>query len=363
MISCEIYAYGTSEQVSLIYTGFALLAAKKQINLTYNFNQYSRHGKTPVQFVSPDDLQGVFVVLNKNKTIFYDTTDGENMINEALDVSDIYFKRSYLETAIPTEYKAKVFPFGLNFPVYKGVFDWFEFYRLYFSRRNYKESPRELIKWVLRNVSIRYNPTVRKMHVAPKPNQEPRVLFMVRTWDPDYFPAALADENKEMWQKTCRDTNETRALVIETLRKELGDKFYGGFAKNEHAEKNYKNLLLEDNNLSKKKNYVKILHDHSICIATTGLYNSIGWKFGEYVAFSKAIVSEKLYYTVPGSFDAGKNYLEFDTAKECVKQTLNLFENDTLRRQMMENNYNYYKEYLSPDKQILRTLNISLGIN
>src|SRR5437879_2798125 len=279
MITCEVYAYGTSEQVSLIYTGFALLAAKKQINLTWNFDQYSRYGKTPGQFVSPYDLQGVFVVINQNKTIFYDTTDGENMVNDALNVSDIYFKRSYLESAIPAEYMGKVFPLGLNFPVYKGMFDRFEFYRLFFSSRNYKKSPRELIKWILRNAFIKYNPTVKNMHFSPKTNQEPRVLFMVRTLDPDNFPAALTEENKEMWRKTCTDTNETRASVIKTLRKELGSRFYGGFSKNEHAEKSYKDLLLEDNNLSKKKNYLKILHNHAICIATTGLYNSISCKF------------------------------------------------------------------------------------
>jgi hypothetical protein len=98
------------------------------------------------------------------------------------------------------------------------------------------------------------------------------------------------------------------------------------------------------------------LHEYPICIATTGLYNSIGWKFGEYVAFSKAIVSEKLLYEVPGNFGPGKNYAEFETAEQCVDQAVALVNEKTTREQMMENNYRYYNEYLAPDKLVWRTL-------
>ncbi|MDB5155164.1 MAG: hypothetical protein JWR54_3915 [Mucilaginibacter sp.] len=361
MIQCEIYIYSTADHAELVYTGFTLLAARGEIQLTYNFNQYSRYGITPMQFVKPHDLQGVFVVINQGKTIFYDTSDGENLIEAAAQVSDMYFKRSYRQSAIPDKYKESVFPFGLNYQVHAGMFDRNEFYRLFFSGRNYTKSPKELLKWILRNISIKYNPTIKNMNSLPQPNQDPRVLFMSRTWDPDNCPYPIPDKYKEIWKQECISINETRASVIKILRKELADRFYGGFSQSTYSLKHYKDSLLKDNKASRKENYMKILRKHPICIATTGLHNSISWKFAEYIAFSKAIVSEKLYFTVPGNLEAGKNYLEFNNAEECVKQTLNLFEDKILRAQMMENNYDYYKKYLLPDKIILRTLNIALN--
>lgn len=43
-----------------------------------------------------------------------------------------------------------------------------------------------------------------------------------------------------------------------------------------------------------------MVKESDICITTTGLHRSIGWKFAEYIAASKAIVTEKLNYS-PGT--------------------------------------------------------------
>jgi hypothetical protein len=363
MIQCEVYVYSTSDHVALILTGYTLLAASGEIQLSYNYKPYSRNGKTPQQSVKPYDLQGLFVVINHDKTIFYDTGDAETLVEDALEASDIYFKRSYRLSAIPDKYQEKVLPSGLNFQVYAGLFDRYEFCRLFFSGRNYTQSPKELVKWILRNTSIKFNPTVKNMRFLPKPDQDAKVLFMARTWDADYCPYPVSDEFKEVWKRECININESRAIVIKKLRKELGGQFYGGFSYSDYTLKHYKDALLNDNSVSKKRNYIKILQQHPICIATAGLYNSIGWKFGEYVAFSKAIVSEKLYFTVPGGLEAGTNYLEFNNAEECIIQTLKLVEDKTLRGQIMESNKAYFEKYLSPEKLVWRTLNIALITN
>jgi hypothetical protein len=360
MIKCEVFSYSTSDHATLIHTAFTLLAARGDIEITYNFKQYSRFGKTPQQFVDPYDLQGVFVVVNQEKTIFYDTSDGEALLEDVLEVADLYFKRSYRENAIPDQYKEKVFPLGLNYQVYAGMFDMHEFYRLFFSARNYTKSPKELVKWVLRNTLLKYNPTLKNMHLPPQPNQKPGVLFMTRAWDADNCPYPIPEEFKEVWRLECIGINETRAEVIKILRKELGSRFYGGFAHSSYTLKHYKDSVLEDNNAASKGNYMKILRKYPICIATTGLHHSTGWKFAEYVAFSKAIVSEELCFSVPGNLEADRNYLEFNNAEECVTQALKLFEDKTQRVEMMEDNYEYYKKYLLPDKIVLRTLHIAL---
>ena len=360
MIYCQLYIYSTSEHISQLCTGFKLLESQKKIRLSYEFAAYSRDGRTPLQTVRPYDLQGMFVVVNGTTTIFYDTTDGENLITEALDVSDFYFKRSYRSEAIPGKYKDIVFPLGLNYEVYTGAFDKVEFSRFFANRRNFK-SPKELIKSAMRNIGLKYNPTISNMHMAPESSRKPKVLFMARTWDPDNYTGGFPAENRELWKIFCNNINKTRATIISVLRKELGQRFYGGFAQNRYTADHYKELLLSNKLASTKRKYIDILHEYPICIATTGLYNSIGWKFGEYVAFSKAIVSEKLIYEVPGNFGPGKNYAEFETAEQCVEQAVALFDEKTAREQMMENNYQYYNEYLAPDKLVWRTLEKAMG--
>jgi hypothetical protein len=97
-------------------------------------------------------------------------------------------------------------------------------------------------------------------------------------------------------------------------------------------------------------------------VATLGLNNSNGWKLGEYVALSKAIVTEPLRYLVPGNFAKEQNYLEFTAPEELVESAARLFDNKDLRFAMMTNNYTYYQAYLKPDVLILNSLSIVLGL-
>lgn len=119
--------------------------------------------------------------------------------------------------------------------------------------------------------------------------------------------------------------------------------------------------MLDQGNESTKSNYIKQLKQHTICIATTGLHGSIGWKLAEYVAFSKAIVTEMLRYKVPGSFDNYKNYLEFTTPEQCVEKVSDLLQNRAARNKMMEHNYSYYNNHLRPDALVLNTINTALS--
>jgi hypothetical protein len=92
-----------------------------------------------------------------------------------------------------------------------------------------------------------------------------------------------------------------------------------------------------------------------------GLHQSIGWKFAEYVAASKAIVSETLHYDVPGAFGEGRNYLSFRTPEECVEAVSRLIRDDRLRQMIMRNNWNYYRRHVRPDRLVLGSLMAAAG--
>jgi hypothetical protein len=57
----------------------------------------------------------------------------------------------------------------------------------------------------------------------------------------------------------------------------------------------------------------------------------------------------------------GRNYLEFGTSEELIASATLLFENDELRREMMLNNRQYYKEYVRPDALVRNSLDIVLS--
>lgn len=305
--------------------------------------------------VGPHGLNGVFVVLNDSKVLFYDTSDRPTLHDEALEVSDAYFKRSYVDEIVPAHYKTRVHPLGLNYELYAGGWNRYEVARFVFRKHLLHHVPKELCVRIAELLSLSFLPTVMNMSSPPSSQQDPRVLFMARAWDPNGEGIELsADQKIEREQ-----INETRACCIDLLRKEFGVRFYGGFARTAYAKDKYGSLLLEDEAVSGKRNYISLLRGYPICIATTGLHGSIGWKMAEYVAFSKAVVSEKLHCEVPGNFDVGKNYFEFRTPEECLQETMKLFENSQLRVQMMRNNWEYYKTQLAPDQLIMRTLSIA----
>ena len=355
-IKCTVYAYSTSPHVSQLYTGFSLLHLNGEISLKQSLANYCHNGTKMMKHLEPQALNGLFVTLDDERVIFYDTSDGPSLSDDALMVADAYFKRSYLYEAIPTRYRSRVFPLGFNYEVYAGKFDHHEFVRMFF-RKYLISRPVELLRCIAKVATISFLPTTLNMHALPKPDQEPRVLFMARAWDPD---GELPGSSLPLEQKQQRASlNEMRARCIELLRKELRSYFYGGFDHSHYAVQKFRSLLLDNSAISSKKNYISLLHQHPICIATTGLHGSIGWKMGEYVAFSKCIVSEKLNFVVPGNFVKDRNFCEFDTPDLCLQKVMALVEDKSARREMMEHNWRYYTMSLRPDKLVANTLLIA----
>ena len=354
MMKCTMYAYSTSPHVSQLYTGFSLLRMNGEISLKQTLVNYCHKGREMMKHLEPQALNGLFVTLNDEKVLFYDTSDGPSLNDDALEIADAYFKRSYLYTAIPDFFRSRVFPLGLNYEVYTGKLDHHEFARTFFRKNLISGRPVELMRSIAKFASISFLPTTLNMYSLPKPDHEPRVLFMARAWDPDGELPGSSLPLEQKHQRAC--LNETRARCIKLLRKELGPYFYGGFDQSHYAKEKFKDLLLDNSSISSKKNYISLLHQHPICIATTGLHGSIGWKMGEYVAFSKCIVSEKLNFTVPGNFAKDRNFFEFDTPELCLQKVMELVGDRFARRQMMEANWLYYTTHLRPERLVANTL-------
>jgi hypothetical protein len=177
---------------------------------------------------------------------------------------------------------------------------------------------------------------------------EPAVLFLCRTWEADSNIApAKALERQQL--------NETRAQCIIALRKEFGSRCLAGFVRSPHALEHFPHAAVDGGLTTERRSYLKIVRSIPICIATLGLHQSTPWKLGEYVANSRAIVSEQLQHDVP-EFHVDENYLQFRDAAECVATVGALMESRVARDTMAAANRDYYERRLKPDRLVLNAL-------
>jgi hypothetical protein len=351
MMTCHMICHSNSPHLSQVYAGFTLLQRSGALALSQECRKQTFFDATKPQHLRDARHAHLLVLLNDSIKLYYDTHDSHEIDEEAAAAADYYFKRSYAPSKVPHALRAKVFPLGLNYELYPEGRDPLEEQRV--EAFGPESNGRSLAADPQANP---FRPTPDNMSAPPDSLQEPKVIFMTRAWDPLDNP----DRNRQKREERIT-INETRARCIELLRREFGDRFQGGFERTEYALKNFGQMLLEDDESSAQGNYVELLGRHTVGVATTGLHQSIGWKLGEYVAFSKAIVSERLSYRLPGRFRAGENFLEFDEPRQCVSAVRRLLSDAALRDRMMRSNYRYYLDYLKPDVLIRRTLDIGLS--
>ncbi len=350
-LDCELVAISDSEHVQQIYTGFNLLHRRGVLTLKQTIpGECLLNRADPGRWVDYH-FSNVRVVVNRRTTVCYDMHDWNWIDKDILSDVDFYFKRSYDPRYVPQlRERRKVFALGLNYPVVSSEADIFRFQRAAF----YAGAAR--IKAIAK--SVRLDRLLRgrsdaerldNLEAYPDFRVEPRVLFMARAWDTSRIQDATQKEQVDA-------LNHRRADCVRRLRKEFGVRFFGGLAHDEYSATRFRDALLPDGNLANKRRYVGILKDYPICVATTGLNGSNGWKLGEYVALSKAILTEPLLYEVPGDFGKDTHYLEFTTPDELVHATAHLFGDRHLRCALMMNNHRYYRAYLRPDSLILNSL-------
>ena len=73
------------------------------------------------------------------------------------------------------------------------------------------------------------------------------------------------------------------------LLKKFGKHVIAGFKPTAYAKYNFEDCLVP-NILTKRKNHLQLVKESDICITTTGLHRSIGWKFAEYIATNKTYI-------------------------------------------------------------------------
>lgn len=322
--------------ISQIITGFLML---KDLGYEVSFEYVPNDGSTLANMPA---IRAEY----RGQKLLYDVGDGYNVpesIAAGAEVSDFYFKRSFSHkrnTEIVPQHLDKMYPLGFNYHVT--------------CKGNPVGEPawKTLLKPLLgRTPDCWFKPSVFEGKAEKKTEGPVKILFLTRLWD-DHEPGFSDEENAERTY-----INTMRIEIIRALRETYGDAFVGGLNDNELSRAWAPDLIMPAKYTERRK-YLKLLHSSDICIGSMGLFESIGWKTGEYVAAAKAIVNEEMHFTVTGDFAEGKNYLSFRTTEECLAAVRSLAEDPQRLYAMKLANEQYYQEYLRPDVLVKRTLDI-----
>ena len=352
-IRCRLISHSPGTHIQQVYTGLSMLHRSGLIELTQQVTLDQVQSADVAQHLRDAPATHARVVLNDAVAVHYDMHDAQDIDMRDLNNCDYYFKRSFSASYVKTLPRGseKVRPFGLNCHVLPDFADPFAVRRAMRLSSGVQCRMLALREALDAGNRLRFYSRVRELESLPDYLLPPSVLFLVTAYDPHDHPDRSAEKVEERMHN-----NETRAQCIRLLRKELGSAFVGGFNHTEYTLRHYKDCLASDTSVTDKKNYLRTLKSYSICVATTGLHASIGWKFAEYVGCARAIVSERLRYEVPGDLAPGRNYLEFASPAECVEQALRLMADRDLRNEMMTANSLYYRAHLRPDSLLLNSL-------
>lgn len=170
------------------------------------------------------------------------------------------------------------------------------------------------------------------------------ILFCTRLWD--------INKTKDT---TIPEINEKRISIIQQIRRHFPKKAIAGVSDSPIARKMCPDLILS-HSITNRKSFIKIMNCATICIASTGLHKSTGWRFAEYIAAGKAIISEPLFFSIPGDFAEKKNYIAFNTSDQLVSAIDYLLSQPQVVYKMKMNNLLYFHHYIRPDSLVLNAL-------
>ena len=356
-IRCRLLYQSSGPHLQQLYTGFLMLHKSGAIRLSQERRRRKTEYASGAQHLRDASHAHLDAIVDGKIKVHFDTHDGEDIATGELDDCDLYFKRSYspsLIATLPPEQRRRIEPLGLNYRVLPSGIDWFA------VQRGFSLHDRPFLRALKEAFDARsafgYKPRLKEMEAPPEPNAEPRVLFLAATYDPYDDPGRTPDKIEDRMS-----INEARARCIRLLKSAFGGRFTGGFASGAFARKQYPDLIVPDS-VTTQASYMATMRSHPICVATTGLHGSIGWKLAEYVAFSKAIVTEKLHYSVTGDFGPNRNYLEFASPEDCAAAAVRLVEDRDLREALMLNNAAYYRAYVRPDALVANALARARGV-
>lgn len=348
-LAITLFPFSNIGHLRQVFTGFHLLERLGLISL-----RYSKSGPALFNHNPPNDLdRGAYCLVARIEgfgDVAYDVHDSDVIVDPLHQGCRLYFKRSYNRLAHSQDPKIK--PLGLNLLIENQDASLIAAWRaLSFGRGRTRYGD------VLRALAISPPYTARPSDLTtfPVAQKDPKVLFLARAWEPGGYYGVTDEEIEQR-----RAINALRAGCIRHLRREFGDRFVGGLSPDSFAREHFGDVLA-DPTAVRKDVYLRSLSRFDVCISTQGLLGSTGWKFAEYLALGRSVVTETMPFEAVGPLKDGVNYLTFETPEQCVEAVTAIFEDRTRRQEMMSLNASYYQSYVRPEALVFNSLTTALS--
>lgn len=360
-LDCHLRITPAAAPFAALLAGFAMLARERRIRLDLE-----------VVPAAPPLAHGPWYLRDKDRplarlevagggTAVIDTHDSLEVEEDELSRHDLYFKRSLAPASLRRAGGAKLRALAPLNEVRCDHRDTFELRSELAAGGGAAERLRILLRWHARWAAARVldrgaRPSWSRMHAPPVPRQPGRVLLMAGLWDPAAVPSLDAAKRQE-WEAI----NRMRVECVRALRDAFGARFHGGIRPSSFARRFAPDVLLPDARHGTQREFVRRIREHPVCVTSSGLHGSNGWRLAEFVAFSRAIVAEPPQYSVVGDFDAGRHFLAFTTPGQCVAQVARLLDDVDARDAMARRNWDYYQHWQRPDRLALRVLALTFA--
>lgn len=244
---------------------------------------------------------------------------------------DVYAKRNLNRTQSCST-PEKVIPFGLNW-AYHSRSSAIAVLKLLAPKL--ASSPTSRWKEIYRYLAT---PHWRAFEYRPDQPAEQAILFQTRVWSSADAPG---DEH----------VNELRVNVIRALKREFGHRFQGGLVPTPLAIQNYPDLVSASP--SRQSQYVRWAKRPLVAIYTRGLFGSLAFKMGEFLASSKCVVSEPIVNELSAPLD---HLLTFRSEAECLASCDALLSDRQMAEFHREQAWSYYQRHLEPRAHMLDLL-------
>jgi hypothetical protein len=360
-LDCRLRITPAAAPFASILAGFAMLAREGRIRLELEVVPAAPVRTHGPWYLRDKDRPLARLEVGGGGSAVIDTHDSFEVEEDDLACHDLYFKRSLAPASLRRPGGARLRALAPLNDVRCDHRDTFELRSELAAATSGAARLRTLLQWHARWAAARAldrggRPAWSRMHAPPQPGQPGRVLLMAGLWDPAAVPAIDTAKRQE-WEAI----NRQRVECVRALRAAFGPRFDGGIRPCGFARRFAPDVLLPDERHGSQREFLRRVREHPVCVTSTGLHGSNGWRLAEFVAFSRAIVSEPLRHVLAGEFDAGTHFLEFTTPGECVAQVARLLGDAAEREAMAERNWAYYQHWQRPDRLALRVLALTFA--
>lgn len=320
----KVYIYGLCD---VFYDGYYIQGIKEIYkDVEFNISKFPDFPEETFAFI----IEGK----NYSRKIIIDSKDSGQIDLISLEWCDVYGKVNYNTNSLPVADQDKIVAIGPSF----GIKIWNLFETLYYGTLNFIRFKNAIVnkRGFAANYWRQYKRfRLKKYHLTQSSNNE--VFFLNSIW------------------KKENETNNNRALFIETCKNNKNVNFEGGFVSRSNGDNLGFDALIYSQ-IIPLKTYLKKLKNSAFVFNTPAVLSCHGWKLAEFLALGKAIISTSHYNKLPADLINEKHLLYAQSGDEINKAIEKLTTDISFKRKLEFESRNYFETYLAPQKVIKRLL-------